>query len=242
MARRQGLPSCKWRGANLLGNRFLPKQQKDQPLKWTDSLSSQPPFPPWGETKCDYISQVLKAVRKQPAGFGPQVYFGTSPAQGSWHSSVCLDPEARNEGANSVHQPLDPSLPTLSASLTVDRTLHKLPYPNNHWRPTPITAQQETVPPMGSKRIPMPCRNGVYISNIRWEYSKAIMTCQLRLTSALNIRTQIALQVHQESIRAMLDVWWSTLHCSYFLPRSAGKQNRSLGISEFSWNMLPDYL
>lgn len=136
----------------------------------------------------------------------------------------------------------DPSLPALSASLTVDLALHKLPYPNNHWRPTPITAQQETVPPMGSKRIPMPCRNGVYISNIRWEYSKAIMTCQLRLTSALNIRTQIVLQVHQESIRAMLDVWWSTLHCSYFLPRSAGKQKRSLGISEFSWNMLPDYL
>jgi len=60
------------------------------------------------------------------------VYFGTSSARVSWHSSVCLDPEARNEGVNSSHGPLDPSSLALSAFLIVDLALHKLSYPNSY--------------------------------------------------------------------------------------------------------------
>lgn len=76
------------------------------------------------------------------------VYFGTSPTRGSQHSSGCLDAEARNEGVNSGHQPPDPSSPALSAFLIVDLAMHKLPYPNNYWRPTPVTAQQAIIPQM----------------------------------------------------------------------------------------------
>lgn len=75
---------------------------------------------------------------------------------------------------------------------------------------TCFTAQQELISSTGSKRIPTPCRNGVFIPKIRRWYSKAIMTSHRKLTPCLNIRRQWALQVNQEHSRTTLDVCWST--------------------------------